>query len=190
ACARGAARGGLAVAEQVDGGGGRRDAFFEHGAAEQSVDERALAGVELADDDEQEQLVELADRLGERGAVVGLGLDAPERHLQLAESGTLLGEQGLLVPAEQADGHAADPSGYGPSAGVGAGAGGIAASTAAGPSSGCGPPVARSCSQTRSISGSSVARWVQPRWRAARASSVHRAAPSRRASAGSWSHAT
>ena len=69
---------------------------------------RALAGVELADDDEQEELVELSDRLGERGAVVGRGLDAPERHLQLAERGALLGEERLLVLAQQADGHPND----------------------------------------------------------------------------------
>ncbi len=37
--------------------------------AEEGVDERALAGVELADDDQEEELVELPHRLGERGGV-------------------------------------------------------------------------------------------------------------------------
>ena len=47
-------------------------------AADDRVDERALAGVEFADDDEQEQLVELLDRLLERPLLVGGGVEAHE----------------------------------------------------------------------------------------------------------------
>ena len=65
------------VADEVDLRRRRRDAFVERRAAEQRVDERALAGVELADDDQEEQLVELAHRLGERGRVGAVaGTDA------------------------------------------------------------------------------------------------------------------
>ncbi len=52
---------GGAVADQVNLRGGRRHAFFENARPEQGVDERALAGVELTDDDEEKELVELAD---------------------------------------------------------------------------------------------------------------------------------
>jgi hypothetical protein len=96
---------GVAVAEQVDAGGRRRHSLLEHGAAEEGVDEGALAGVELADDDEQEELVELTDRLGERRAVVGLGLDASEGNLQLGKGAAFLDEQSFLVVAEQAGRH-------------------------------------------------------------------------------------
>ena len=61
-------RGRVAVADEVNLRGRRRHAFVEDRAAEQRVDERALAGVELADDDEEEELVELADGFGEGGA--------------------------------------------------------------------------------------------------------------------------
>ncbi len=56
----------VAVLEHGDDGGRRRDAFLHQRLADERVDERALARVELADDDEQEQLVELRDRLIER----------------------------------------------------------------------------------------------------------------------------
>ena len=56
----------VAVSQHLDLCRRRRDPFCEDRLAEQRVDERALPGVELADDDQQEQLVELADRRGER----------------------------------------------------------------------------------------------------------------------------
>ena len=48
----------------------------------QRVDERALAGVELADDDEQEQLVELFDRAVERTLLIRRGVVSGERRVR------------------------------------------------------------------------------------------------------------
>ena len=58
-------RTGLAVAQDRDHARGRQVAHREHLVAEQRVHERALAGVVLAGDDEQEELVHLVDELGE-----------------------------------------------------------------------------------------------------------------------------
>ena len=74
-----------AVADEVNLRRRRGDALVEDLAAEQRVDERALAGVELADDDEEEQLVELPDRLGERRGVRGRRRHRRELDLQVAE---------------------------------------------------------------------------------------------------------
>ena len=46
------------------------DALVECRVSEQRVDERAFAGVELSHDDQEEQFVELPDRLGERDRVL------------------------------------------------------------------------------------------------------------------------
>ena len=67
----------VAVLEQVNLRGGGRDAFAKDGLAGKGVDERALAGVELADHDEQEELVELPD--GRRPAPPGPSALAPNR---------------------------------------------------------------------------------------------------------------
>ncbi len=56
----------LAVSQNLQPRGGRRRPLLEHARARQRVDERALAGVELADDDEQKQAIELRDRPRER----------------------------------------------------------------------------------------------------------------------------
>ena len=80
-----AGREGRAVANQLDARGGRRHAFLEHALAEQRVDERALAGVELADDDEQEELVELTHRGRERREVRGGGRQRDQQVAQPAE---------------------------------------------------------------------------------------------------------
>ena len=72
-------REGRAVANQLDARGGRGHAFLEHALAEQRVDERALAGVELADDNEHEELVELTDRGHERLEVRGSGRESDQQ---------------------------------------------------------------------------------------------------------------
>ena len=59
--------------------GGGRDALLQHARAEQGVDERALARVELADDDDEKELVELFDRSRERRNAVGWGVEPAER---------------------------------------------------------------------------------------------------------------
>ena len=48
----------------------RRDAFLEDALSDERVDERALAGIEFPDDDEEEELVELDEGGPERGRVV------------------------------------------------------------------------------------------------------------------------
>ena len=53
-----------------------RDPFLQHRLADEGVDERALAGIELADDDEEKELVELADR---RASARLVGGRAPKR---------------------------------------------------------------------------------------------------------------
>ena len=73
----------VAVADEMKLRGRRGDPFVEHGAAEERVDERALAGVELADDDEEEELVELADGFGEGRRVRGCGRHGRQLDLQV-----------------------------------------------------------------------------------------------------------
>ena len=48
----------------------RGDTFLEDTLSDERVDERALAGIELADDDEEEELVELDEGGPERGGVL------------------------------------------------------------------------------------------------------------------------
>jgi hypothetical protein len=60
---------------------GRGDTLGQHLAAEQGVDECALAGVELPDHYQQEELVELGDRVCERFEVLDRHLIALERGL-------------------------------------------------------------------------------------------------------------
>ena len=71
AVARGFVGRGRAVPHEMNPRRRRRDAFFEQAVAEQRVDERALARVELADDDQEKQFVELPRRLRERGGIGG-----------------------------------------------------------------------------------------------------------------------
>ena len=76
--------------------GRRRHAFLQHARAEQGVDERALARVELADDDDEEELVELLDRPRERGDAVGRCVEPAERVAQRRQGPPLVGEQRLF----------------------------------------------------------------------------------------------
>ena len=50
--------------------------------SEEGVDEGAFSGVELADDHQEEQLVELAHRRGQRGLVVASGAELGQRVAQ------------------------------------------------------------------------------------------------------------
>jgi hypothetical protein len=63
----------LAVLQDIDVRRCRCDAFGNDPAAQQRVDEGALAGVELADDDEEKQLVQLLDGPRERLLMFGGG---------------------------------------------------------------------------------------------------------------------
>ena len=97
--------GGLAVLQHVDLRRRRRHALFDDPAADQRVDEGALAGVELADDHQQEQLVELLDRLLERGLMFGRGVEPRERDAEAGEDPPLLLEQLVLVGREELGQH-------------------------------------------------------------------------------------
>ncbi len=68
----------------------------EEFATEQGVDQRRLAGVELADDDEQEELVELTQALGEGPALVGGDIVAFEGRRNLGEQLALVAQEILL----------------------------------------------------------------------------------------------
>ena len=74
----------------------RRDAFLHQPLAGEGVDEGALSGVELADDDEEEQLVELLDRSLERGHVLVACAEANQAGAQLIEDAPLLADDVLL----------------------------------------------------------------------------------------------
>ena len=91
---------GLTPRQKVDLGGRRRDAFGEEFAAEERVDQRRLAGVELADDDEQKELVELTKRLGQGPAFVGGDIVAVEGRGNLGEEVPLLADDLLVLRGE------------------------------------------------------------------------------------------
>src|ERR1700681_2908079 len=80
----------IAVLQNVDLRGCRRDPLLRDAATDERVDERALAGVELADDDEEKQLVELRDRTFEHQVLLGRGIEARKRDLQSRENRALL----------------------------------------------------------------------------------------------------
>ena len=86
----------LAVLQDVDLRGRRRDPLVRDRRADERVDERALAGVELADDDEEEQFVELLDRLLERGLVIAERHRTGRARLQPRKDLSLFAEQLIL----------------------------------------------------------------------------------------------
>ncbi len=86
----------LAVLQHVDLRRRRRHAFLGDLAADQRVDEGALAGVELADDHQEEQLVELGDGRLERLLMLAGGVEPGERDAQAAEHRPLLAKQLIL----------------------------------------------------------------------------------------------
>ena len=86
----------LAVLQHVDLRRCRRHSLQRHLCADQRIDERALSGIEFADDDEQEQFVELLDRLVERCLMFGSCLEPDQRRLQAREDLPLLAEQLIL----------------------------------------------------------------------------------------------
>jgi hypothetical protein len=95
-----AARWRLAVAEEDDARRGRRDSLLQDRPAEESVDEAALAGVELTDEDEQEGLVELGARSGKDAGESGIGLEPGHPGVDLGDEGARPLEQlaaGLVV---------------------------------------------------------------------------------------------
>ena len=90
------------IAHRRDLRGRRRDPLLHPPLAGERVDERALAGVELADDDEQEQLVELFDGALERRHVVVAGAEADQAGAQFVEDAPLFAHHFLLSWIENA----------------------------------------------------------------------------------------
>ena len=90
------------VADDGDARGGGGDALGEDVEADQHVEDGALAGVELAHHDEQEELVEVGDGAVERRLVGGARAVALLGVAQIEEKGALVGEQGLGGVVEEA----------------------------------------------------------------------------------------
>ena len=93
------------VGEQLYAACRRRGAFVEHLAADERVDEAALAGIELADDDDEEELVEAPDRLGQGILIGGPAVEPRERALETSETLALLGEKRLVIRCQNAREH-------------------------------------------------------------------------------------
>ncbi len=58
---------------------------------------RVSRAVELADDDQEEQLVQLTDRLRERGLSFLGGARTRQHHLEIPKDATLVGQQPFLI---------------------------------------------------------------------------------------------
>ena len=86
----------VAVLEDGDHRCRRRDAFFHQRLADKGVDEGAFPGVELADDDEEKELVELGNRLVEGLLLVLPGVNPRKRGSKPHEQAALLAKQGVL----------------------------------------------------------------------------------------------
>ena len=93
------------MAQQAHPRRGRGDALLEDPLPEQGIDEGALAGIELAHDHEQEQLVELRDRAGEGLLILGGQVKARQLHLQGPEQAPFLREERLLAGVEDGSEH-------------------------------------------------------------------------------------
>ena len=91
-----------AVAEQVDHGGGRRDPLRHHLGADQGVDEGRFAGVELADDHQEEERRELLDRLAEGILVLIRGRILGQDDVEALEDRRLFGKEIVLLLGQQA----------------------------------------------------------------------------------------
>ena len=92
----------LAVAHEGDARGGGRHAFFEHIATEQRIDQGALAGIEFADDHEEEQRVEPGHALCERRLIAFERPGVFQHGLEIGEQRTFIVEEGLGLVGEEA----------------------------------------------------------------------------------------
>ena len=93
----------VAMLQDVDLRRGRRDTFLQHLLPGEGVDERALAGVEFADHDEQEEFIELANRRGER-RLIGIGrTETRQRIAQLGEKFAAAVQLPLQIGSEDAE---------------------------------------------------------------------------------------
>jgi hypothetical protein len=95
----------VAVLEHVDLGRCRRDALGRDRAPDQRVDKGTLAGIELANDDEQKQFVELFNGAIERVLMLGRGVEAHERRAQPGKDPPLLFDQLILAAGQNLPKH-------------------------------------------------------------------------------------
>ena len=70
------------IFEDVYLGGGGRDALFQQPLTQQGVDNCRLAGIELADDDQQKEFVQLGQGPLQRREVFGRGFKTGQSHGQ------------------------------------------------------------------------------------------------------------
>ena len=101
---------GRAVLDDVDAGGGGGDPLFEHPASQEGVDEGALAGVELAGDDQEEQLVELQGGPLEGLLVLGRGVEPRQGLLEVGQQPAVLRQQLVLIFVEDTPQHGGPPA--------------------------------------------------------------------------------
>ena len=99
----------VTVAQPMNPGCRRRDAFRQQSLAEQCVDESALSGVELTDNDQQKELVQLTNGLLERCQIFTTRSAAEQRALQLPERRPLTGQESRLMISENTL-HSSSPS--------------------------------------------------------------------------------
>ncbi len=90
----------LPVAQEVDDRGGWSDALGHHLSPGKRIDERGLAGVELADDDEQEEFGELLRGLTDGVTVLRGGRVLVERAGQALEQAEFFGQEDVLLLGE------------------------------------------------------------------------------------------
>ena len=90
----------LAVAQDRDRARRRQVAHREHLVAEQRIDERALPAVVLADDDEEKELVHLADERGEPLDVRARAVGAREHVAHAQYEPALEGDELALLSGE------------------------------------------------------------------------------------------
>jgi hypothetical protein len=100
----------VAVANDVNRRRCRRDPLGEKPFAEQRVDEGSLAGIELADDDEQKQLIQLEQRPVEHLQVFRRRVQAGQRPAQLVNCPPLRLEQLLRLRGQESLQHIHFPS--------------------------------------------------------------------------------
>ena len=104
-----AAFGVLAVFEDGDDGGRRRDAFLHERLAHERVDERAFARIELADDDQQKDLVELRDRPIERRLLLAARVATRKRRVESHQQTPFFPQECLLSIGQYAGQHILSP---------------------------------------------------------------------------------
>ena len=93
---------GLAVLQDLQPRGRRGHALLDDASAEERIDERALAGVELPDHDQQEEVIQLRDGPVQGRPVGGCRVHALQCVLQPCQPPALVGDEGSCSVRQQA----------------------------------------------------------------------------------------